>query len=90
MEFKQISNNTAKEVLFETENVKAKLDRKDPRREELRGDKRAKEDQSKKSEQREIKAEGLSYKAGPSSSKNNNYELPITSQTLLPGTLVLG
>jgi len=90
LEFKQISNDTAKDVLFETENVKAKLDRKDPRREKLRGDKGAKEHQSKKSERRGIKAEGLSYKVGPSSSKNNNYELLITSETLLAGTLVLG
>jgi len=40
LEFKQISNDTSEEVLFETENLTAKLDRKDPRREKLRGDKR--------------------------------------------------
>jgi len=37
LESKKISNDTAKEVLFETENAKAKLDRKDPRREKIEG-----------------------------------------------------
>jgi len=69
LEFKQISNDAAKDVLFETENAKAKSAKKKPMREGSRGDKRAKKDESKKSEQKWIKAEGLSYKVGPFSSK---------------------
>ena len=69
LEFKQISNDAAKDVLFETENVKAKSTKKKPMREGLRGDKKAKKDESKKGEQKGIKAEGLSYKVGLFSSK---------------------
>jgi len=69
LEFKQISNDTAKEVLFETENLKAKSAKKKPMREGLRGDERAKKSESKKSEQNRIKAERLNYKGDPSSSK---------------------
>ena len=69
LEFKQISNDAAKDVLFEAENVKAKSTKKKPIREGLRRDKKAKNDESKKSEQKGIKAEGLSYKVGLFSSK---------------------
>ncbi|KAG0135944.1 hypothetical protein HOY82DRAFT_479619 [Tuber indicum] len=62
LEFKQISNDAAKDVLFEAENAKAKSTKKKPMREELKKDKKSKRDESKKGEQKGIKAEGLSYK----------------------------
>ncbi|PUU76102.1 hypothetical protein B9Z19DRAFT_1130255 [Tuber borchii] len=75
LEFKQISNDAAKDVLFEAKNMKAKSTKKKkkkPTSEGLRRDKKAKKDESKKGEQKGIKVEGLSYKR------------------LLPGTLMLG
>jgi len=71
LEFKQISNDAAKDVLFESENVKSKSTKrkKRPMREGSGGDKRAKGDESKRSEQKGVKAEGLSYKVGLFSSK---------------------
>jgi len=62
--FRHILNGAARDILFRTENMRAKSDKK-PKREELRGDKQAKKDESMKGEQRGIKAEGLSYKVGP-------------------------
>ncbi|PWW72721.1 nucleic acid-binding protein [Tuber magnatum] len=61
LEFKQISNDAAKDVLFETENAKAKSTKK-PMREELKKDKKSKKEESKKGDKKGIKAEGLSYK----------------------------
>ncbi|CUS13120.1 unnamed protein product [Tuber aestivum] len=61
LEFKQISNDAAKDALFETEDAKAKSTRK-PMREELKKDKKSGKDEPKKGEQKGIKAEGLSYK----------------------------
>ena len=62
--FRHILNGAARDILFRTKNMRAKSDKK-PKREELRGDKQAKKDESMKGEQRGIKAEGLSYKVGP-------------------------
>ncbi|RPA89371.1 nucleic acid-binding protein [Choiromyces venosus 120613-1] len=61
LEFKQISNDAAKDALFETENAKVKTTKK-PKREELKKGKKSKKDESKKGEKKGIVAEGLSYK----------------------------
>ena len=64
LEFKQISNDAAKDVLFESENMKAKSTKKRKKRPVREG-----LGESKRSEQKGVKAEGLSYKVGLFSSK---------------------
>jgi len=50
LEFKQISNDAPRDVLFKTANMKPKSEKKKPRREGLRGDNSAKRDEFKESE----------------------------------------